>query len=51
MKQVRHLKDHLKRVHKFTNKAANMIIKSVKVDRSVHMIQFPQWINIIENDN
>ncbi|CAF0717628.1 unnamed protein product [Adineta steineri] len=51
IKQVRHLKDHLKRAHRFTNKAANFIIKAVKDDMSVHMIQFPQWIDIIEDDN
>jgi hypothetical protein len=51
IKQVRNLKDHLKRVHKFTNKAANIIIKSVKANTAIHQIQFPQWIDIIENDN
>jgi hypothetical protein len=28
-----------------------MIVKAVKADRSIQMIQFPQWIDIIENDN
>ncbi|CAF0987258.1 unnamed protein product [Rotaria sordida] len=50
IKQVRHLKDHLKRVHKFTNKAANIIIKAVKADAPIHKIQFPRWIDIIEDD-
>jgi hypothetical protein len=49
IKQVRHLKDHLKRVHKFTTQAASIILKAVKTDGPVHMIQFPHWINIIEN--
>ncbi|CAF0878930.1 unnamed protein product [Rotaria sp. Silwood1] len=50
IKQVRHLKDHLKRVHKFTNKAANIIVKGVKADAPIHKIQFPRWIDIIEDD-
>jgi hypothetical protein len=51
IKQVRHLKDHLKRVHKFTNKAASVIIKAIQADTSVHKLQFPEWIDIIEDDN
>ncbi len=51
IKQVRHLKDHLKRVHKFTNKSANIIIKAIKANTSIHMIKFPQWIDIIEDNN
>ncbi len=51
MKQVRHLRDHLKRVHKFSNKAANLIVKSVKSDTKTHLIRFPHWINITENNH
>jgi hypothetical protein len=51
IKQVKHLRDHLRRVHKFTNKAVNIIVKAVRADVPVHMIEFPQWIDIIENDN
>ncbi|CAF2382360.1 unnamed protein product [Rotaria sp. Silwood2] len=50
IKQVRHLKDHLKRVHRFTNKAANIIVKGVKAETPIHKIQFPRWIDIIEDD-
>lgn len=46
-KQVRHLKDHLRRVHRFTPQAANVIVKSIKANRPVHQIQFPHWMNII----
>ncbi len=51
IKQVRHLKDHLKRAHKFTVKATKMIMKSIKTDTSVQMIRFPQWIDITENED
>jgi hypothetical protein len=51
IKQVRHLQDHLKRSHKFTTKAANMIIKLVKSDLPIDKIQFPQWMNILEITN
>ncbi len=51
IKQVRHLRDHLKRAHKFTNQAANLIVKLVKNDLSVHKIEFPHWIDILENGN
>ena len=51
IKQVRHLKDHLRRVHKFTIRAANVIMKSIKADEPIHRIQFPEWFNIIENDS
>ncbi|CAM4856787.1 unnamed protein product [Rotaria socialis] len=50
IKQVRQLRDHLKRVHKFTSKATNIIIKAVKTDTPIHMIQFPRWIDIIEDE-
>lgn len=50
IKQVRHLKDHLKRVHRFTTKAANLIVKAVKIDAPIHELKFPQWIDIIEDD-
>jgi hypothetical protein len=51
IKQVKHLRDHLRRVHRFTTKAINIIIKVVKADGLVHMIEFPEWIDIIETDN
>ncbi|UJR35230.1 hypothetical protein I4U23_027995 [Adineta vaga] len=51
VRQVRHLRDHLKRSHKFTNRAANIIVKAVKNNRPVHMIEFPQWINVLEDEN
>ena len=51
VKQIQHLRDHLKRSHKFTSKAANTIVKLVQNDLPTHKIQFPQWMNILENTN
>lgn len=51
IKQVRHLKDHLRRVHQLTNPAANLIIKVVKNDLPIERIQFPPHINILQTDD
>ncbi|CAF1650794.1 unnamed protein product [Adineta ricciae] len=49
IKQVRQLREHLKRSHKFSSRAANIIVKAVKSDIPVHTLQFPKWIDVIED--
>ena len=48
-KQVRHLKDHLKRTHKLTSQAARIVVNAVKADAPVHKIQFPHTMHILDD--
>lgn len=48
IKQIRNLKYHLQHVHQLTSQAANIIIKYVKNDVSIHQIEFPQHIDILQ---
>ena len=50
-KQFRQLRDHLQRVHKLTNRAASFLLKAFKSNRPIHSLQFPHWINILQNES
>lgn len=49
--QLRHLCGHLQRVHKLTNRAASYVIKALKSNRPIATLEFPHWMNILQNES